>query len=127
MKDFVVNIETKTLKNEFFREVLSTTQHCQVVVMSLLPSEQIGMEVHPVVDQFIRVEKGEGIAILHGKEFALSDGSALVVPAGTVHNIINTSKENSLKLYTLYSPHHHKEGTIHKTKKAALADKGDHL
>lgn len=127
MKDFVVNIETKTLKNEYFRQVLSTTQHCQVVVMSLLPSEQIGMEVHPVVDQFIRVEKGEGTAILHGKEFRLSDGYALVVPAGTVHNIINTSKENPLKLYTIYSPPHHKDGTLHKTKKAALSDKTDHI
>ncbi len=127
MSGYVINIEEKTLQNEYFREVLYTTQHSQLVVMSLEPNEEIGMEVHDIVDQFIRVEQGEGKAILNGEEFVLSDGVAVVVPAGTQHNIINTSSIKKMKLYTIYSPAHHKDKTIHKTKQDALADNGDYI
>ncbi len=127
MIGYVVNIEEKTLQNENFREVLYTAQHSQLVLMSLLPNEEIGMEVHEIVDQFIRVEQGEAKAILNGEEHMLTEGSALVVPAGTKHNIINTSSDKKVKLYTIYSPAHHKDETIHKTKQDALTDKEDHI
>lgn len=127
MTGYVLNIEEKTLQNENFREVLYTAQHSQLVLMSLLPNEEIGMEVHEIVDQFIRVESGEGKAILNGEEHQLSDGTAVVVPAGTQHNIINTSTDKKMKLYTIYSPAHHKDGTIHKTKQEAEADQQDHI
>jgi mannose-6-phosphate isomerase-like protein (cupin superfamily) len=127
MTGFIANIEEKTLNNEYFREVLYTGQHSQLVVMSLNPNEEIGMEVHEIVDQFLRIESGEGKAILNGEEYAISDGFAIIVPAGTKHNIINTSGVNKLKLYTVYSPAHHKDKTIHKTKQEAEADKGDYI
>ena len=127
MTGFIANIEEKTLKNEYFREVLYTGQHCQLVVMSLNPNEEIGMEVHEIVDQFLRIESGEGKAILNGEEYVISDGFAIIVPAGTKHNIINTSGVNKLKLYTVYSPAHHKDKTIHKTKQEAEADKEDYI
>lgn len=127
MNGYVINIEEKSLQNDFFREVLFTTQHSQLVVMSLAPNEEIGMETHEIVDQFLRVEEGEGKAILNGEEFAIKAGFAIVVPAGTKHNIINTSSENKMKLYTVYSPPHHKDKTIHKTKMDAEADSQDHI
>ncbi len=127
MTGYVVNIEEKSLNNENFREVLYTTQHTQLVVMNLQPNEDIGVEIHEVVDQFIRVERGEGKAILNGEEHSLSAGFAIVIPAGTEHNIINTSSDSELKLYTLYSPAHHKDKTIHKTKKDAQKDIQDHI
>jgi mannose-6-phosphate isomerase-like protein (cupin superfamily) len=127
MKAFVVNIEEKTLQNTYFREVLYTSQHSQLVVMSLLPKEDIGMEVHEIVDQFIRIEKGEGKAIIDGEEYLIKDGFSVSIPAGTQHNIINMSSENELKLYTVYSPAHHKDKTIHKTKQEAEADQKDHI
>lgn len=127
MKGYITNIEEKTLQNEYFREVLYTAQHSQLVVMSLLPNEDIGLEVHEIVDQFIRIEEGEGRAILNGEEHNLTNGSAIVIPARTKHNIINTSSEKKLKLYTVYSPAHHKDKTIHKTKMEALQDKEDHI
>lgn len=127
MKAYLIDIEKKTLQNEYFREVLYTAQHSQLVVMSLQPKEDIGEEVHEIVDQFIRIEAGEGKAIVDGKEHALMDGSAIIIPAGTKHNIINTSSEKKLKIYTLYSPAHHKDKTIHKSKKDALADTEDHI
>jgi mannose-6-phosphate isomerase-like protein (cupin superfamily) len=123
----IVNIEDKSLQNDFFREVLYTAQHSQLVVMSLLPNEDIGLEVHEVTDQFIRIEAGEGKAVLNGQEHPLASGVAVVVPAGVTHNIINTSSEQKLKLYTVYSPAHHKDKTIHKTKQDALQDKEDHI
>ena len=127
MIGFVGDIEKLTLTNINFRKVVYTGQHAQLVLMSLLPNEDIGMEVHETNDQFLRIEKGEGKVILNGKEHLLKDGSAIIVPAGTHHNIINTSSTNPMKLYTVYSPSHHKDGTIHKTKKEADADTADHL
>lgn len=127
MTGYAINIEEKTLQNKNFREVLYTAQHSQLVVMSLLPNEEIGEEIHEIVDQFIRVEQGDGKAILNGEERLLSDGVAIVVPAGTKHNIINTSSKNKLKLYTIYSPAHHKDKTVHKTKQDALNDEQDHI
>jgi mannose-6-phosphate isomerase-like protein (cupin superfamily) len=119
MQGYVANIEKETEQNEFFRKVLYTAPHSQLVVMSLLPSEDIGMEVHPDNDQFIRIEEGTGKSILNGEESELVAGSAVVIPAGTQHNIINTSSENPMKLYTIYSPAHHPDGTVHKTKAEA--------
>lgn len=118
------NIEEKTLANENFREVLFTGKYAQLVVMCLQPNEDIGMEVHPGVDQFFRIEDGEGKAILNNEEFNFKNGDAIIVPAGTQHNIINTSSTDKLKLYTIYSPSNHREGTIHKTKQEAIA--GEH-
>ena len=127
MQGFVGNIEELTLSNNNFRKVIYTGQHAQLVLMSLLPNEDIGMEVHEISDQFLRIEKGEGKVIMNGEEHLLKDGSAIIVPAGTQHNIINTSSTNPMKLYTVYSPPHHKDGTIHKTKQEADADTADHL
>jgi mannose-6-phosphate isomerase-like protein (cupin superfamily) len=100
----VANIEKKSLENKYFREVLFTGPHSQLVVMSIAPGEDIGMETHNNVDQFFRIEAGIGRAVLNGMEYNLEDGSAVVVPAGTEHNIINSSKSEPLKLYTIYSP-----------------------
>ncbi len=127
MRGFVGNIEEMTLDNDNYRKVVYTGQHAQLVLMSLLPSEDIGMEVHTTTDQFLRVERGEGKVIINGEEHVIKDGSAIFVPAKTEHNVVNTSSENSLKLYTIYSPSHHKDGTVHKTKQEALVDTEDHL
>lgn len=121
MKGYLTNIEQDTLANDHFRKVLYTAKHSQLVLMSLLPGEEIGMEVHGENDQFLRIEQGTGRAILDGVEHELVDGSAVVVPAGTNHNIINTSETDNLKLYTIYSPAHHKDGVIFKTKAEAEA------
>lgn len=120
MKGYVGNIEESSLQNNYFREVLYTDERLQLVVMSLNPGEEIGAEVHHL-DQFIRVEKGEGKVVLDGEERGLKDGFAVIVPSGTMHNIINTGTE-PMKLYTLYAPPNHKPGTIHKTKAEADAD-----
>ena len=120
MKGYVANIEELSLKNDYFREVLYTDERVQLVVMSLKPNEDIGEEVH-TLDQFIRIEKGEGKSILDGEEHAIADGSAIIIPAGVRHNIINASAESPMKLYTLYAPPNHKDGTIHKTKAEAEA------
>lgn len=127
MPIYITNIEETTLKNENFREVLNTEQHSQLVLMSLNPKEDIGLETHQIVDQFIRIEAGKGKAILNGKEYPLEDGSAVVIPAGTEHNIINTSADQKLKLYTIYSPAHHRDKTVHKTKEDALQDNEDFI
>jgi mannose-6-phosphate isomerase-like protein (cupin superfamily) len=117
-------IEEQTLKNTYFRQVLFTGKHAQLVVMSLHPGEEIGNEVHPNVDQFFRIEQGEARFLLDQKEERLvRDGDAVVVPAGTYHNVINASKTTDLKLYTVYSPPNHPDGTVHKTK--AEADKAE--
>ena len=127
MVGYVDNIENKTLQNNFFREVIFTGKYTQLVVMSLNPKEEIGMEVHNTVDQFLRVENGVGKVILNGEEHQISDGVAIIVPAGTEHNVINTSESQKLKLYTLYSPPNHKDGTIHKTRGEAMLDEEDHV
>lgn len=127
MVGYVGNIEEKTLENTNFRAVLYTGQHSQLVVMHLNPGEDIGMEVHEIVDQFIRIEKGNAKVILNGEKHLLKDGDAIVVPAGTEHNVINLSDSEPLKLYTVYSPAHHKDGTIHKTKEDAQKDSLDHI
>ncbi|MFA6256727.1 MAG: cupin domain-containing protein [Candidatus Paceibacterota bacterium] len=122
MKGFNANIEQETIANENFRKVLYTAKHSQLVLMSLNVGEEIGMEVHPDNDQFFRIEAGEGSCIIDDNVYALSDGSAIVVPAGSEHNVINTSPTQKLKLYTIYSPAHHKDGVIHKTKADAESD-----
>lgn len=120
MTGYVGNIEEKTLANSFFREVLFTAPHSQLVVMCLQPGEDIGSEVHQNVDQFFRFESGEGKVVLNGEESIVKDGFAVIVPAGTEHNVINTSA-SELKLYTIYSPAQHPDKTIHKTKAEAMA------
>lgn len=123
MNGFVGNIETLSLANEAFRQVLYTDKNSQLVLMSLLPGEEIGVETHDV-DQFLRIEKGTGTAILNGVSHDIADGSAIIVPAGTKHNIIN-SDSSSMKLYTLYTPPHHKDGIVHRTKAEGESDQTD--
>ena len=118
---YIINIEQESLLNKNFRKVLYTTKNSQLVVMFLLPKEEIGEEVHQL-DQFIRVEAGQGKAVLNDKEYELVNGFAIVIPAGTKHNIINTSEMEEMKLYTVYSPPNHKDGTIHATKEIAEAN-----
>jgi mannose-6-phosphate isomerase-like protein (cupin superfamily) len=125
VKGFNVNIEKETLENGNFRKVLYTGKHSQLVLMSLRPNEEIGMEIHPDNDQFFRFEKGEGKCIIDGNEYALGDGSVIVVPSGAQHNIINTSKTDDLKLYTIYSPAHHKDGIVRATKEEASSNEAE--
>ena len=119
MKGFVTNIEEDTLENEDFRRVLYTAKNSQLVLMSLRGNEEIGEETHEL-DQFIRIEAGQGLAVLDGVAHRLSDGSAVIIPAGTKHNVINVSDTEELKLYSLYSPPEHRDGTVHRTKSEAL-------
>ncbi len=121
MQGYIANIEELSLNNENFRKILYTAQNCQLVVMSLKPNEEIGEEVHEQ-DQFIRCEAGKGKAILDGATHEITDGFVVVIPAGATHNIINTSPDQTLKLYTLYSPPHHRDGVVHVTKEQALSD-----
>lgn len=123
MVGFVTNIEKDTLENENFRKVLYTAKNMQLVVMSLNAGEEIGLETHPEHDQFIRVDEGSAKAILNGEESELTDGSCVIIPAGVEHNIVNTG-EDKLKLYTIYAPPEHADGTIHVTK--AEADAAEH-
>lgn len=127
MTGFYADIETETLDNTNFRKVLFTGAHSQLVLMSLLPNEEIGMEVHANVDQFFRFEVGEGKAILNDEEITFKANDVVIVPAGTNHNIINTSSTEPLKLYTIYSPANHPDGTVHTTKAEAMADENDHV
>lgn len=127
MTGFVQNIEHKTLHNNNFRKVLYTGQHSQLVLMSLKPNEEIGLEVHETTDQFFRIESGSGMVIINGEKHDVGDGDAIIVPAGAKHNVINTSSTTDLKLYTIYAPPHHKDGIIHKTKEQAESDTSDHL
>ena len=120
MKGYVQDIEGLAVKNADFRQVLYTAQHCQLVLMALQPKEEIGAEVH-TLDQFFRVEEGAGEAVLDGARTAIRAGFAVVVPAGTTHNIINTDTV-PLKLYTLYAPPNHRDGVVHHTRKEAEAD-----
>ena len=119
MKGFKTAIENETLENTNFRKVVYTSKHSQLVLMSLRPGEEIGMETHRGNDQFFRVEKGRGRCLIDGNAYELSDGDAVVVPSGAQHNIINVSSEEELKLYTIYSPPHHKDGIVRATKEDA--------
>ena len=119
MKGFNANIEKATLENNNFRKVLYTAKHSQLVLMSLLPNEEIGMEVHKDNDQFFRFEQGQGKCVIDGNEYQVTDGSAIIVPAGAEHNVINTSETEELKLYTIYSPAHHRDGVVRMTKGTA--------
>ena len=120
MRGFKSNIEKDTLSNSNFRRVLYTGKNSQLVLMNLRPGEEIGEEVHHTVDQFFRFEEGEGIVSIDGAKQKIADGDAVIVPADARHNVINTSKTTNLKLYTIYSPPEHQDGTLHKTKKDAL-------
>ncbi len=122
MKGYVINIEKEAVENTNFRKVLYTAKHSQLVLMNLKPKEEIGMEVHNDNDQFFRFEKGQGKVIIDGNEYGVSDGSAVVVPAGSQHNVINVSESEPLKLYTIYSPAHHKDGIVRLTKEEAEAN-----
>lgn len=122
MKGYFNNIEKATLENENFRQVLYTAKHSQLVLMALKPNEEIGEEVHDISDQFFRFEKGQGKVIIDGNEYVVSDGSVIIVPSGAKHNVINTSGVEELKLYTIYSPAHHRDAVVHKTKREAEAD-----
>jgi mannose-6-phosphate isomerase-like protein (cupin superfamily) len=128
MTGYAGPIEKLTEKNNYFRKVLFTGKHTQLVVMCLKNGEEIGNEVHPKTDQFFRIEEGTAKFVFNGKEeHNVAAGDAIVVPAGTYHNVINTSKTGQLKLYTLYSPPNHPEGTIHKTKaEAEAAEEAEH-
>lgn len=121
MKGYMDDIEKIILENENFRKILYTAKHSQLVAMSLRPNEEIGTEVHPGNDQFFRFEKGRGKCIIDGNEYDIKDGIAVLVPAGSKHNIINTSDAEELKFYTIYSPAHHKNGIIRQTKQEAEA------
>ncbi len=121
-KGYKSALEKLTLKNTQFRKVLYTADHCQLVLMMLKPGEDIGLETHTEGDQFFRFESGEGRVVINGKKYTVVAGDAVIVPAGAEHNITNTSKKKPLMLYTIYSPAHHKDGVVRKTKAAAIAD-----
>jgi mannose-6-phosphate isomerase-like protein (cupin superfamily) len=121
MKGYVTNLEQETVKNADFRRVLYTGKHSQLVLMSLRPGEEIGEETHEDVDQFFRFESGEGKVIVDGVEHLVRNGNGVVVPAGAKHNVINTSKNVDLKLYTIYSPPEHQDGVVRRTKIEAMA------
>lgn len=118
MKGFNANIEHLAIENNDFRKVLYTSSHLQLVLMSLLPGEEIGEEVHTKNDQFFRIEQGNGKCIIDGNEYTISDGDVIIIPSGATHNVINTGQEK-LKMYTLYAPPHHKDGIVRPTKKEA--------
>ena len=127
MTEYVGALEELTLMNSYFRHVLYTAKHSQLVLMCLQPGEDIGDEVHPNVDQFFRIERGEAKFVLdEKKERLVHDGDGVIVPAGTYHNVINVSKTAPLKLYTIYSPPNHPDGTVHKTKADAEAAEKSH-
>ncbi|MHB1361643.1 MAG: cupin domain-containing protein [Thermoleophilia bacterium] len=125
MKGFKGAIERQTVENTDFRRVLYSGPHSQLVLMSLQPAEDIGMEVHPDNDQFFRFEKGRGKVIIDGNEYDVEDGDAVVVPAGAEHNVINVSDSERLNLYTIYSPAHHKDGIVRATKAEAEANEAE--
>jgi mannose-6-phosphate isomerase-like protein (cupin superfamily) len=119
MKGFKSNIEKDALKNTNFRKVLYTSKHLQVVLMSLKPGEEIGAEIHKTIDQFFRFEGGKGKCIIDGNEYKVENGDAIVVPAGSKHNVINTDTVKKLKMYTIYAPPNHQDGIINPTKNDA--------
>ena len=119
MQGFKTNIEQDTLKNDNFRKVLYTGKSMQLVLMTLQPGEEIGLETHHDNDQFFRFEGGAGKCIIDDNSYTVEDGDAVVIPAGAQHNVVNTSKESPLKMYTIYAPPHHKDGIVRATKKEA--------
>ena len=121
LRGYDVALESETLENSDFRRVLYTGKHSQLVLMSLAPGEEIGMEVHSHLDQFFRFEKGEGKVYIDKEIYSVKDGSGVIVPAGAEHNVVNTSKTEALKLYTIYSPPEHIDRTVRKTKADAVA------
>lgn len=123
LKGFKTNIEKSTLGNKDFRKVLYTSEHSQLVLMSLKPKEDIGEETHPDIDQFFRVESGTGKCIINDTEYDIKDGDVFIIPAGAKHNVINTDATKELQVYTVYSPPNHKDGTVRKTKKDAEVNK----
>ena len=125
MKGFNSNIEKDTLENDNFRKVLYTGEHCQLVLMCLRPGEEIGTEIHAENDQFFRFEQGQGLCIIDGNEYEVGDGIAIIVPAGAEHNVVNTSAKLKLKMYTIYSPAHHKDGIVRKTKQQAEEEEAE--
>jgi mannose-6-phosphate isomerase-like protein (cupin superfamily) len=126
MTGYVGHLEKDAVKNKYFRRVLFTGKHAQLVLMCLQPKEDIGNEVHANVDQFFRIEEGKARFVYNGKEeHVVGAGDAVVVPAGTYHNVINASATEPLHLYTVYSPPNHPDGTVHKTKAEALAAEHD--
>ncbi len=125
MKGFHADIEQDTIANDNFRKVVYTGKHCQLVLMSLQPGEDIGSEIHSENDQFFRFDAGSGQVIIDDNTYEVTDGSAIIVPAGAQHNVINTSQTESLKLYTIYSPAHHKDGIVRATKAEAEANEED--
>ncbi|MFZ2484807.1 MAG: cupin domain-containing protein [Minisyncoccia bacterium] len=124
-KGFKDNIEKLTLENTDFRKVLYTAEHSQLVLMSLLPKEEIGMEVHPDNDQFFRFEKGHGQVTVDTTIYDVSDGDAVIVPRGAEHNVVNTSETEPLKIYTVYSPAHHADGIVRKTRDEAVQNEAE--
>lgn len=122
MKGFNTNIEKETLENNNFRKVLYTGRNSQLVLMSIKPGDEIGSEVHAENDQFFRFEQGKGKCVINGHEYLVEDGSAIIVPAGAEHNIINISESEDLRLYTIYSPAHHKDQIVRLTKEEAEAN-----
>ncbi len=123
MKGYAIQIEEETRKNNYFRKVLYTAEHSQLVLMCVKPGDELGSEVHEHSDQFFRFEAGQGKVVIDGVEHIVKDGVGVIVPSGATHNVINTSKTAELKMYTIYSPPHHRDGVIHRTKAEAEADK----
>jgi mannose-6-phosphate isomerase-like protein (cupin superfamily) len=121
-KGFIGNIEKDTTANTDFRRVLYTGKYSQLVLMNLRPGEEIGEEVHDDVDQFFRFEQGEGKVVIDGVEHKVHDGMAAIVPSGAMHNVVNTSKKEDLRLYTIYSPPEHQDKVVRHTREQALAD-----
>jgi mannose-6-phosphate isomerase-like protein (cupin superfamily) len=119
MKGLSTNIEKDVMDNSNFRKVLYTSEHLQVVLMNLKPGEEIGEEIHNANDQFFRFESGNGKCIINGNDYNVSNGDAIVVPAGAKHNVINTNNSSELKMYTIYAPPHHKDGIVRATKAEA--------
>lgn len=122
MKGYHANIEELVSQNNNFRQIIYTSKHSQLVLMTLKPNEEIGMEVHPDNDQFFRFESGVGKVVVDGNEYQIKDGDVIIIPSGSQHNVINTSATDPLKMYTIYSPAHHRDKVVHKTKEEAMAD-----
>ena len=125
MRGYNANIEEDTIDNNDFRRVLYSGKYMQLVLMSLLPNEEIGMEVHPDNDQFFRFEEGSGRVVIDENSYDVADGSVVIVPAGAKHNVINMSDSQALKLYTIYAPPHHKDSIVRVTKAEAMANEAD--